>query len=138
MALTAALVLANAVVPMIAGDVYPFTSAPMFRDSPSQCANYRVFAADGSELPADDWLVQRIYDGNPIGYGVGIRPPAVLEQEFSLAAGEAEICEHILKQLERPEHAKHAWVDVVQEVIGAIDGQRVGIIRTEQVRVTRP
>src|SRR3954469_6337007 len=83
-AAAAAVLVANVVVPLLWGDVYPFTSAPMFRDSPRQFCNYHVYAADGTELPATDWLVQRVYDGNPVGYGVGVRPPAVLEQEFGV------------------------------------------------------
>ena len=80
------LLAANVVVPLLFGDVYPFTSAPMFRDCPGQCANYRVLAADGRELPAEEWLLSRVYDGNPVGYGVGVRPPALNEQAFWLSA----------------------------------------------------
>src|SRR3569832_1985069 len=59
------------VVPMFWGDVYPFSSAPMFRDRPERFSDYRVLMADGTELPQEGWLVQRIYDGNPVGYGTG-------------------------------------------------------------------
>src|SRR2546421_10653164 len=99
----AALLLANIVVPLIWGDVYPFTSAPMFRDSPRRCCNYRVYAADGGELLADDWLVQRIYDGNPLGYGVGVRPPVVLEQEFGVVPDGAVVRRHIERQFQSPQ-----------------------------------
>src|SRR3954453_5154684 len=75
---------AHIVVPLVWGDLYPFTAAPMFRDSPTRYCNYQVFAPDGGDLPQEDWLVQRVYDGNPVGYGVGIQPPAVLEQEFGV------------------------------------------------------
>ena len=93
------LLAANIVVPIVWGDVYPFTSAPMFRDSPTECCNYQVYAADGRELPPDDWCVQRIYDGNPIGYGVGVCPPAVIEQEFGIEVAEEEISEANLGSL---------------------------------------
>src|SRR4051812_46002343 len=85
LAAAALLLAANVVVPALWGDVYPFTSAPMFRDSPARCCGYHVFAPDGRELPAENWLVQRVYDGNPVGYGVGVRPPAVIEQTFGVS-----------------------------------------------------
>src|SRR5437868_2220868 len=117
----AALLLANIFVPLIWGDVYPFTSAPMFRDSPRQFCNYRIYAADGQELPAADWLVQRVYDGNPVGYGVGVRPPKVLEQRFGVVHDVATVRQHFRQQLGEPRHQQHAFVDVMQEVIGPID-----------------
>jgi hypothetical protein len=139
MLLAGLLLLANVVVPLVWGDVYPFTSAPMFRDCPSCCCNYQVLAADGSELPAEDWLVQRVYDGNPVGYGVGIRPPAVIEQEFGVVCGEAAVRQHFQEQLARPEHSQHAYVDIVQHVIGPLEySPRVGVVQTNRWRVERP
>src|SRR4051812_28304405 len=90
----AILLMANVVVPLVWGDVYPFTSAPMFRDSPRQCCTYRVLDADGRPLAADEWLLQRVYDGNPIGYGVGVRPPPVIEQQFGVVHDEVCIRQH--------------------------------------------
>jgi hypothetical protein len=133
----AALLAANVIVPLIWGDVYPFTSAPMFRDAPRQFANYRVYSIKGKLLDPADWLVQRVYDGNPVGYGVGVKPPPVLEQEFGVIADEATVREHIQRQLAEPRHAREAFVDVVQEVIGPIDGQHVGVERTNRWRVGR-
>src|SRR6184192_2288023 len=132
-----ALLLANALAPLIWGDVYPFTSAPMFRDSPRQCCNYRVYSADGEELKSADWLVQRVYDGNPVGYGVGVQPPPVLEQEFGVVHDEAAVREHFQRQLAEPRHSQQSFVDVVQEVIGPVDGQHVGVVRTNRWRVGR-
>lgn len=133
----AALLAANVFVPLALGDVYPFTSAPMFRDCPTQCVNYRVYAASGHELPAEEWLVQRIYDGNPVGYGVGLRPPAVVEKQFGSIDSEAEVRKHIEGQLNAPRHRQHGWVEVVQEVIAPVDGRRVGVVRTSRWRVER-
>jgi hypothetical protein len=134
----AALLAANVAIPLLFGDVYPFTSSPMFRDCPARCCNYKIIAADGRELPADEWLVQRVYDGNPVGYGVGIRPPAVLEQQFGEVADEAAVRRHIERQLTLPQHREHASVEVVQEVIGPLsDGNRVGVVQTNRWRVER-
>jgi hypothetical protein len=132
------LLAANVVVPLLWGDVYPFTSAPMFRDSPQQCCNYRVVAADGSELPPDDWLLQRVYDGNPLAYGVGICPPAVIEQQFGIIHDEAAVRRHIERQFELPRHQLCKSVEVIQEVIGPIDDRRVGVIRAARWRIALP
>jgi hypothetical protein len=133
----AALLIANIVVPVIWGDVYPFTSAPMFRDCPREFCNYYVYDAAGRELPQADWLVQRIYDGNPLGYGVGVQPPNVLEQEFGVVHDETTVRQHFQRQLAQPRHQQLAFVNVVQEVVGPIDAQHVGIVRTQRWRMQR-
>jgi hypothetical protein len=133
----AALLLGNVVIPVIWGDVYPFTSAPMFRDCPREFCNHRVYDAEGTELPQADWLVQRVYDGNPVGYGVGVRPPMVLEQQFGIVHDESTVRQHFERQLAEPRNQQYAFVDVVQEVVGATDGQHVGVLRTQRWRVER-
>ena len=133
----AALLGANVVVPLMWGDVYPFTSAPMFRDNPVQCCNYRVFAPDGTEMPGEQWLCQRIYDGNPLGYGVGIQPPPVIEQQFGEVHAERDIREHFGRLLAEARHRRLPHVEVVQEVIGPIDSQRVGVVATKRFVVQR-
>ena len=117
---------AHLLIPLVGGDIYPFTSAPMFRDNPTRYASYRVFDAAGKELPQRDWLLQRVYDGNPIGYGVGLKPPPVIEQEFGQITDESAVVAHIRRQSTRPENRRHEFVDVVRAVIGPVDSQRVG------------
>jgi len=133
----AALLLANVVVPVIWGDLYPFTSAPMFRDCPTEICNYSVYDAEGTELQQGDWLVQRVYDGNPLGYGVGVKPPPVLEQQFGVVHDESTVRQHFQRQLAEPRHQRYAFVDVVQEVVGATDAQHVGVVRSQRWRVAR-
>jgi hypothetical protein len=132
------LLVANIAIPLVLGDVYPFTSAPMFRDTPMCCCNYHVYAPDGRELPAEDWLVQRIYDGNPIGYGVGIRPPPVLESKFGHICEESTVRQHIAAQFANPKNEGLPHVEVVQEHIGPTDSQHVGIVHSHRWRVDRP
>jgi len=134
----AALLAANVVVPLLWGDVYPFTSAPMFRDAPRQFCNYRVLSPSGEELPLVNWNLQRIYDGNPVGYGVGVRPPPVLEQEFGVVHDAAAVREHVERQFAEPVNSTYEFVEVAQEIIGPIDPQRVGIIKTNRWRIDRP
>lgn len=131
------LLAANIVVPLICGDVYPFTSAPMFRDAPRQYCNYRVYSIKGKQLDPADWLVQRVYDGNPVGYGVGVKPPPVLEQEFGVVPDEAAVREHFQRQLAEQRHSQVTFVDVVQEVIRPVDGQHVGVVQTNRWRIGR-
>lgn len=134
----ALLLAANVIVPLVWGDVYPFTSAPMFRDSPRQFCNYRVYSPAGEELPLTNWNLQRVYDGNPVGYGVGVRPPPVLEQEFGVVHDEAAVRKHVERQFKQSGNSNYEFVDVVQDVIGAIDGGGVGVIQTNRWRIGRP
>ena len=128
---------ANVIVPLLWGDVYPFTSAPMFRDAPRACCNYRVYGPDGKPLLDKDWLCHRVYDGNPIGYGVGIAPPGVLEQNFGEVHDERQIAVHIQTILSRPENNHLPFVEVVQDVIGPVSSERVGVVESRRFRVTR-
>ncbi len=141
------LLVANALIPPLCGDIYPFTSGPMFRDAPTRYADYRVFDPAGNELPTrhyaldkdkteDPLLLGRVYDGNPVGYGVGISPPPVLEQKFGVVHDEATVRRHIQQQLARPENAKYLYVVVEQDVIGPVDG-RVGVVKTNRWTVER-
>lgn len=123
---------ANIIVPLVWGDVFPFTTAPMFRDTPQAYSIYRVFTLTGEELPASDFLLHRIYDGNPPGYGVGIRPPATLA-DFGKVATADEIRRHVARYLT----ASLPMVEVVQEVIGPREDGSVGSITTNRVVVER-
>jgi hypothetical protein len=136
---SAAILLAgNIIVPLVWGDIYPFTSAPMFRDAPRQCCNYQVLSADGRPLLAAEWLLQRVYDGNPVGYGVGLRPPAVIEQHFGAVHDPAAVRRHVEARFAASNEPSCDCVEVVQEVIGPIDAQHVGVVHREQWRIARP
>lgn len=128
---------AHVVVPLVWGDFYPFTSAPMFRDRPEQYCNYHVFAPDGTELLQEDWLVQRVYDGNPVGYGVGVTPPAVIEQEFGMVHERQKIQEHILRQF-KGRATSHKFVDVHQQIFGPQDNGTIGLSKVITWRIDRP
>jgi hypothetical protein len=128
------LLAANVAVPLAMGDVYPFTSAPMFRDTPQVYCNYHIYGPDGEPLPSERFLCHRIYDGNPVGYGVGVKPPRVLEQ-FGAAHDEATVRRHIVDQLQTAENRGYAFVDVEQEVIGPLDERRVGVLRVDRWRI---
>ena len=137
LALVGAFLAAHVVVPLVWGDIYPFTSAPMFRDRPAQYCNYHVFAPDGTELPQEDWLVQRVYDGNPVGYGVGVQPPAVIEQEFGVIHERQQIQEHILRQF-KSSSTSNRFVDVQQLVFGPQKNGTIGLLKVSTWRIERP
>ena len=138
LAAVATLLAANIGLPLVSGDVYPFTSAPMFRDSPRRFCDYRVLDGDGKQLPAGDWLVQRVYDGNPVGYGVGVRPPAVLETEFGVIHDEVIVRRHIERRFSEKGNDRHEFVVIDQDEIGPVNSQQVGVIETKSWRVYRP
>lgn len=139
-------VVANFLVPLTLGDVYPFTIAPMFRDTPQVYCNYRVYAPDGTLLAdnstrrcdpnsrPDPFLLRRYYDGNPVGLGVGLCPPKTLD-EFGAVADKETVHRHFAQCLTN--HKDFAYVDVEQEIIGPIDAWRVGVQRTNRWRVSR-
>lgn len=121
------------VLPVVVGDCYPFTTAPMFRDSPRLYCRYEVLDPQGVPLLLGDFELQRNYDGNPVGLGAGIRPPPTLD-EFGTAPDEAALRAHVARLLgERFAGLPH--VDVVQTVIGPVDARHVGTIRQSRVRV---
>ena len=129
---------AHFVVPLVWGDVYPFTSAPMFRDNPQRYCSYHVFAPDGTELPQEDWLVQRVYDGNPVGYGVGVQPPEVIEQKFGIVHDEQEVRDHILRHFSKTQNARWPFVTVEQQVFGPAGDGTIGLLDNYLWRITRP
>lgn len=132
LAVAVAFVAVHLVAPLLVGELYPFTVAPMFCDRPQLYCNYHVYGPDGRELPAADFLLQRVYDGNPPGFGVGIQPPPVLDR-FGRQPTEQEVIDHVRRQLaDKPELP---YVDVVQEVIGPVSNNRVGVMQTNRWRV---
>jgi hypothetical protein len=129
--------LANIIVPAVIGDLYPFTSGPMFRDAPTKYCNYRVYDPAGRLIDAETFLTHRIYDGNPVGYGVGIKPPRVLE-EFGRDRDEAYCRQHVLEHLAADANRKYSYVIIEQDVIGPIDSERVGVVRTNRWQIDNP
>ena len=132
---------AHVVVPLVWGDIYPFTSAPMFRDMPQQYCNYHILAPDGTELRQEDWLVQRVYDGNPVGYGVGVSPPAVIEQHFGVVHDERQVREHIRRQFSRRSSTtdrSYPYVDVSQEIFRGGESGTVQMLTFRRWKIASP
>ena len=68
----AAFVILNIAVPMTYGEIYPFSTSPMFSDQPEHYCTYEVFSISGDRLDEQDYGLHLVYDGNPVGLGVGI------------------------------------------------------------------
>ena len=75
-----AFVLASLILPFAVGEIFPVTTAPMFRDQPGKYCDFAVFAPDGTALPLETLGLQRYYDGNPVGYGSGRLPAETLDR----------------------------------------------------------
>src|SRR5262245_37268586 len=84
----------NVIIPLSAGELYPFTVAPMFRDSPKAYCEYEVIGPDGAPLPLTDFQLQRNYDGNPVGFGAGVHPPPTFD-EFGSAPSLSALRAHV-------------------------------------------
>ncbi len=134
LAFVAAFVIVNLVMPVVVADLYPFTSAPMFRDQPRRYCNHYAFAPDGKEIPAERLSLQRIYDGNPTGLGVGIQPPPVLERTFGDVPDRETVETHVRTQLAK--HPDLDYVEIVQEIVES-DGEGGLAARENRWRVDR-
>ena len=123
------------IIPLMFGELFPFSSAPMFRDRPKVYCVYEVTDPTGVALPLAAFALQRNYDGNPVGLGAGVPPPASLDV-FGDAPSMERVQAHVRARLTDHPPAL-AYVDVTQTVIGAVDDAAVGVIRRQTARVTR-
>jgi hypothetical protein len=140
-------ILSNILIPFTLGDIYPFTIAPMFRDTPLMYANYRIYSPDGTKLAdnsrreidptgsPDPFKLRRYYDGNPVGCGVGICPPKTLG-DFGIVHQEKLVRKHIAENW--PSDLVFPYIEIEQEIIGPIDAQKVGIQKIQRWRINRP
>jgi hypothetical protein len=127
--------LANLVVPLFITDLYPFSQAPMFADSPREYCDYSLTDPEGHSLPVLDFGLQRNYWGNPLGIGVGYHPPESVDQ-FGTVATEQDVCTFVQRRLAR--FPSLAFVEVTQEVIGDQDGQHVGPVARLTWKIDNP
>lgn len=135
LALTSAVVFAGCtlMLPIVCEELYPFTIAPMFRDSPRLYCRYRVLDPQGVEFALRDFELQRNYDGNPVGLGAGVLPPPTLD-EFGAALDEATLRAHVSRIL-RGRFPGISYVDVEQTVIGPVDRHSIGVVSEARFRV---
>jgi hypothetical protein len=131
----ASFVLVNLLVPVFCVELYPFTRAPMFEDSPRRYCNFTVHAPDGRVLPPADFGVQRNYQAIPPDKGFGFLPRPTIN-EMDQVPDSARVAAWVRQHLRRFPDLE--YVDVVQEVVAAVDGDRVGVVQTRRARVDNP
>lgn len=68
-----AFVVLNLAAPFVLGEMYPVTVSPMFCDQPTQYCTYEVFDENGKPLDREQLGLHLVYDGNPVGLGMGIK-----------------------------------------------------------------
>ncbi|MCH2121010.1 MAG: hypothetical protein VXX55_11595 [Planctomycetota bacterium] len=125
----------NLIGPIVLGERFPFTISPMFCDEPACYCEYFVTDANGREIDLASLKLQRVYDGNPVGLGVGIQPAETLDR-FGQVPTEQELSRHLLEQID-------VWPDtpylrIEMTVVGALDENRVGPVERLALKVERP
>ena len=127
--------IAAVVIPLVRTELYPFSSAPMFSAAPRRYCNYRVLDPEGRELSVADFGLQRNYWGNPPEVGVGFRPSESLDRFGEVADHNAVIAQVTSKLKDFPSLEA---VEVVQEVIGPVDSDRIGLVSAAHWVVKNP
>jgi hypothetical protein len=121
--------------PLFFQDLYPFSQAPMFADAPRCYCRYAVLDPAGRPLPPGEFGLGRDYWGNPVGVGVGFRPPPTVDRFGQVAPREA-VTAAVREGLAG--RADLGFVDVVQEVVGPLGDGGVGVVRSGRWRVSNP
>jgi hypothetical protein len=131
----------NVLVPLVVVDLYPFSRAPMFADAPRRYCDYHVYGPDGELLaPTEkrslvDFGLERNYWGNPVGVGVGFRPPETVDR-FGEVAGRDAVTEMVRRRMAA--FPELEFVDVQQDVIADQDGNCVGVVGGQRWRIPNP
>jgi hypothetical protein len=123
------------IAPWFVIDLFPFSQAPMFADAPREFCNYIVYDPQGRELPPLAFGVQRNYWGNPVGVGTGFLPPASVDS-FGEVASEDAVREIVGRHLR--EKTGLPYVEVVQQVLAAVDDEHVGVRQVRRWRIDNP
>lgn len=92
--------------PLMFGELYPFTISPMFSDQPAEYAVYEVLDSNGNSLDLEPFGLHLVYDGNPVGLGMGIKATETLHG-FGEVPPLEELKTHVTDKLaEMPELAE--------------------------------
>ncbi len=111
----------------------------MFADAPRQYCEYAVVTPDGRRLTEAKDLasfgLQRNYWGNPLGVGVGFKPAPTVD-DFGKVAARQEVIDAVTPRLKQfPDWES---IEVEQSVIGATDGDHVGVLERHVWHVNNP
>lgn len=122
-------------VPMFYGEIFPFTVSPMFSDQPSQYCTYELFDSEDEPVRLESFGLHLVYDGNPPGLGVGIKPQPTLH-EFGAVPEQEEIAQHIRQRMQNDESLPRS-VKVVQNIVSPSGHQLETKKRCWQVSIER-
>ena len=93
-------VVGNLLAPIVLGELYPFTVSPMFSDQPSQYCTYEIFDSAGQNLDPELFGLHLVYDGNPPGLGMGIKPTPTLHA-FGEFRDESTVRQHVQQVMQQ-------------------------------------
>jgi hypothetical protein len=126
-------------MPFVTTELYPFSRAPMFADAPQQYCEYAVVTPDGRRLTETKDLLplglQRNYWGNPLGVGVGFKPAPTVD-DFGKIATQQQVIDAVAPRLRQ--FPEWSYIEVEQSVIGATDGDHVGVVDRHIWRIHNP
>ena len=109
----------NVFAPFFIGECFPVTISPMFCDQPESYCRYKVTDPEGNELDLEYFSLHQVYDGNPPGLGVGLKPRLTINIPGQVAS-EQLIVRYVKKGLRNVPDIP--WVNVEQRVFGQVDG----------------
>lgn len=95
-----AFVIVHLLAPILLGERYPFTVSPMFSDQPSQYCTYEIFDSAGQNLDPELFGLHLVYDGNPPGLGMGIKPTPTLHA-FGEFRDESTVRQHVQQVMQQ-------------------------------------
>ena len=102
----------------------------MFSDQPAEYAVYEVFDANGDSLDLEPFGLHLVYDGNPVGLGMGIKAAETMHG-FGEVPPLEELKTHVADKLaEMPELTK---VSVRRKHVACEDYQLVETVDEVQV-----
>lgn len=128
------LLLLIVLTPLFIDELYPFSSFRLYFDSPQVYCKYKITDQDGNTLTNHEFRLQRIYYGVSLEEQYGKVAPATTDH-FGRVADPLTITKQVRKILNyRPQTR---WVSVTQQVIGAVDDQKIGVIKEQTWRVMK-
>ena len=122
----------NLVAPFVFGEMFPITVSPMFCDEPSCYCEYEVTDDQGKPLELKPLGLHRVYDGNPVGLGVGLVAPKTLD-EFGKVPTEEQLRRHLQDCRDVWSHSDYLDVTLIR--VGDVEGRTVGPTSSIRFRV---
>jgi hypothetical protein len=108
------------IIALLFEELYPFTNSPMFRDNEYIYTRYFIMDSSGQIIPDHLLKLHQIYNGNPIGLGIG-KKPYKSYNEYGKKLSEYEIISIINNQKDKLLKYKLPLI-IEQVVYGPVKG----------------